>query len=99
MHQTFPPTAENLTECVRQADPPKKLPNLSKIPVMVVTSQASFHAGYDYCTVAYLQQAGVQVQYLNLTAAGIFGNAHFLFLEKNNLEIAPLVDDWFHSIK
>ncbi|KAL9089381.1 MAG: hypothetical protein Q9159_002597 [Coniocarpon cinnabarinum] len=96
--RTFPPAAENLTECIRQADSPRQLPNLAQVPIMIVDGQASYHAAYDYCTVAYLQQAGVDVQYLNLTEAGILGNGHFSFLEMNNLEIAAKVNEWFQSI-
>ena len=98
VQQKFPPAAINLTECVRQADPPKQLANLAKIPVMMLGSQASYHSAYDYCTAAYLQQAGVNVNFLNLTAAGIYGNGHFMFIEENNLQIAPLVDDWFKTV-
>ena len=93
----IPPARSDLSECVLQASPAKQLPNLAKIPQMVVTSEASLHAVYDYCTVRYLQQAGVTVDFLNLSAAGIHGNAHFLFLEKNNLEIAKLVEAWIRS--
>jgi hypothetical protein len=44
-----------------------------KIPVLVMTSEASYHAVYDYCTVAYMRQAGVGVKWLNLPEAGIHG--------------------------
>jgi len=94
---TVPPTGPDLSECVLQASPPKKLINLVKIPQLVVTTEASFHAVYDYCTVLYLQQAGVDAEFLNLSQAGIHGNAHFLFLEKNNLEIAAKVEGWMRS--
>ena len=99
VQQKFPPAAINLTECVRQVEPAKKLVNLAKIPITIMSSQASYHTAYDYCTVAYLQQAGVNAQYLNLTAAGILGNGHFMFIEKNNMQIAPLVDTFFRTIK
>ncbi|KAL8825380.1 MAG: hypothetical protein Q9191_004453 [Dirinaria sp. TL-2023a] len=93
----IPPAGPGLSECVMQASPAKKLPNLARIPQMVVTSEASYHAVYDYCTVRYLQQAGVMVDFLNLPAFGIHGNAHFLFLEKNNIEIAAAVEAWIRS--
>ena len=91
---TIPPAGSELSECVLQAAPAKQLPNLAKIPQLVVTSEASFHAVYDYCTVRYLQQAGVSVDFLNLPNVGIHGNAHFVFLEKNNLVIAARVEEW-----
>ena len=94
---TIPSAGHDLSECVLQASPAKKLPNLARIPQMVVTSEASFHAAYDYCTVRYLQQAGVIVDFLDLPTFGIHGNAHFMFLEKNNIEIAAAVEAWIRS--
>ena len=94
---TIPPAGPNLSQCVLQASPPKRLSKLASIPQLVVTTEASYHAVYDYCTVLYLRQAGVDVDFLNLPLAGIHGNAHFLFMEKNNLEIAAKVEGWIRS--
>ena len=95
---SVPPPAPGLTDCLLQeagvGSLPRKLVNLAKVPMLVVTSEASYHAGYDYCTVEYLQQAGVDAEHLDLSAAGIHGNAHFFFMEKSNLDIAPLVEGW-----
>ena len=98
IHQQFAPAAENLTACQRQAEPARKLVNLAKIPTMVMTSQASNHAAYDYCTALYLQQAGLEVEIVNLTAQGILGNGHFMFLELNNLDIAPIAGSFFERV-
>lgn len=94
---TIPPAGPNLSHCILQASPPKRLSKLVSIPQLVVTMEASYHAVYDYCTVLYLRQAGVEVDFLNLPLAGIHGNAHFMFLEKNNLEIAAKVEGWIRS--
>ena len=94
---TIPPAGPNLTDCIRQADPPKKLSNLANIPHLVVTTEASYHAPFDYCTVEYLKQAGVDVDFLDLPKEGIHGNAHLMFMEKNNLEIAAKVESWITS--
>ena len=66
--ESIPPPSYGLTDCLIQVEPAKKLPNLAKVPIAFVTSESSFHAGYDYCEVKYLQQAGVNAQYLNLTS-------------------------------
>ena len=95
---TIPATSPNLSACIQQSEPPRKLVNLSKLPILVVTSQASFHAPYDYCTVNYLRQAGVSVKWLNLAGIGIHGNAHFIFLEKNSLEIVPILEAWINTL-
>lgn len=81
-------------ECVLQTVPAKRLSNLEHITALVLTGEASFHAPYDYCTVKYLRQAGVQVEYLDLAEEGIHGNGHMFFMEKNNLEIAQKILDW-----
>ncbi|KAF2182979.1 alpha/beta-hydrolase [Zopfia rhizophila CBS 207.26] len=89
-----PPKEEGYTRCILQAEPAKKLKNLSKVPVLVVTSEASYHIRYDHCTVQYLRQAGVEAEHLGLGKEGIHGNGHMFFLEKNNLEIAERVFGW-----
>ena len=66
---------------------------------MIVTSEASFHAPYDYCTVNYLVQAGVKVQWLNLPEVGIHGNAHFMFMELNSLDIVQQVEPWIEAVE
>ena len=87
------------SECVLQASPARKLKNISKVPVLLVTSEAGYHAVYDRCTVEYLRQAGVGVEWLNLPAEGIRGNGHFMFLERNSEEIAGRVERWIGGLK
>lgn len=77
---------------ILQAEPARKLVNLLDTPVVVVTAEASYHAGYDECTVRFLKQAGVDVQWLRLVDHGIRGNGHMMFMELNNLEIAQLLE-------
>jgi hypothetical protein len=60
----------------------------------MLLSQASYHAPYDHCTATFLQDAGVPVDFKHLTDLGIFGNAHMMMLEKNNQQIAAVIDDW-----
>ena len=67
------------------------------MPHLLVTAEASYHAPYDYCTVRYLQQAGVSVDFLDLPKVGIHGNNHFVFLEKNNLVIAAKIEEWIRT--
>ena len=88
------PIAENVVGCTLQKEPAKRLVHLSQVPVVVITSEAGYHAQYDYCTTAWLSQAGVDAEWLNLPAVGVHGNSHFVFMENNNLEIAGLAQDW-----
>ena len=88
------PDAPDLVRCWLQKSPARTLPNLTKLPVLVVTSEASYHAPYDHCTVKYLQQAGVRPTWIKLADAGIHGNGHMMMLEKNNMEIAAVMARW-----
>lgn len=69
--QIIAATGVNRSSCILQAEPARELVNLATVPVFVLTSEASYHAVYDYCTVGYLKQAGVEVGYLNLPEVGI----------------------------
>ena len=95
----IPSAAQGLLNCTRQAEPAKKLVNLAKVPVALVTGEASYHAPYDYCTVGFLKQAGVGVEHFDLGARGIHGNGHFSFIERNNLHIASLIAKWLRKIE
>ena len=88
------PDATGLACCWLQAEPARKLPRLSGLPILIVTSEASYHAAYDHGTSKYLAQAGVEHAFLRLPDVGIRGNGHMMMLEENNLEIAALLHDW-----
>jgi pimeloyl-ACP methyl ester carboxylesterase len=77
-----------------QAEPARKLPNLAKVPILIVAAEASYHAAFDHCTAAYLTQAGAPVTFLRLEDAGIRGNGHMMMLEKNSDEVAAVLADW-----
>ena len=77
-----------------QKPPARALVNLKHIPVVIVAAEASYHQVYDHCTAKYLNQAGVKAEYIRLQDKGIRGNGHMVMIEKNNLEVARLLDDW-----
>ena len=88
------PDGPGLTRCWMQESPARQLPNLQNIPILVLTSEASYHAPYDHCTVKYLEQAGVHPTWIKLADVGIRGNGHMMMLEKNNLEIFSVISRW-----
>lgn len=94
VEQQAEPDHPDLIRCWRQKSPPRSLPNLADVPVLIVTGEASYHAAYDHCTAAYLRDAGVPVTFVRLEERGIHGNGHMLMLEKNSDKIAALVADW-----
>jgi pimeloyl-ACP methyl ester carboxylesterase len=88
------PAAPDLVRCWAQQEPARKLVNLQNIPLLIVTSEASYHSSYDHCTVRYLAQAGVKSTFLRLADIGIHGNGHMMMLEKNSDAIAKAMADW-----
>jgi pimeloyl-ACP methyl ester carboxylesterase len=87
----------DLFVCWMQKAPARQLVNLKNIPVMVMAAEASYHQAYDHCTAKYLNQAGVKTEYIRLQDKGIYGNGHMVMIEKNNLDIARLVDGWLQT--
>ena len=84
----------DLFTCWMQKEPARQLVNLKSVPVMVMASEASYHQMYDHCTAKYLNQAGVKTEYIRLQDVGIHGNGHMVMIEKNNLDIAQVIDQW-----
>ena len=88
------PKGPDLAVCWSQKTPARRLVAIDQIPLLVVTTEASYHASYDDCTVAYLRQAGVKVDHIRLADVGIHGNGHMMMIEKNNLAIAAVLTKW-----
>lgn len=79
--------------CILQTGKIHKLTHLGRVPYVMITGEASPHATYDHCFVEYFKQMGItNYQWIKLADIGIKGNAHFMFLEKNNIEIATAID-------
>jgi pimeloyl-ACP methyl ester carboxylesterase len=89
--------APDLAVCWKQAEPPRQLVNLKKMPIAIVTSEASYHAPYDHCTVKFLNQAGVKPTHIKLADLGIKGNSHNMMQEKNSNDIAAAIHQWLEK--
>ncbi|MDB5883214.1 MAG: alpha/beta-hydrolase, partial [Ramlibacter sp.] len=70
--------SSELFACWMQQEPARQLLNLKNIPIMVMSTEASYHAVYDHCTAKYLQQAGVRTDYIRLKDTGMHGNGHMV---------------------
>jgi hypothetical protein len=44
--------------------------------------------------VAYLKQAGVDVDFVRLADIGLHGNGHMMMMEKNSDAIAQVIIEW-----
>ncbi|HJT87325.1 MAG TPA: alpha/beta hydrolase [Bryobacteraceae bacterium] len=84
----------DLVKCWKQADPPRRLPHLRGIPILIVTTEASYHAPYDHCTAKFLTGAGVPNTHMRLEDQGIHGNGHMVMLERNSGEVAAALEKW-----
>lgn len=88
---------EGLVRCHVQAEPARRLPNLAGRPIIILVSEASYHATYDHCTAKYLAQAGVPTDFVALPEKGLRGNGHMMMIEKNNHEIADMLIGWLSA--
>lgn len=80
--------------CWLQGDPVRTLPNIAKVPAVIVTAEASFHAAYDDCTAAFLTQAGAKPDVMHLADQKVRGNGHMVMVEKNSDLVADTVMGW-----
>jgi pimeloyl-ACP methyl ester carboxylesterase len=88
------PDGPDLARCWIQKEPARQLPNLKKMPILILTSESSYHAAYDHCTVRYMEQAGIHPTWIKLADVGIRGNGHMMMLEKNNAASAGVMTGW-----
>lgn len=70
------------------------LPHFAGKPILLVVSEASYHAQFDHLISTFLTMAGVSHDFIRLEDVGIHGNGHMMMLEKNNLEIADFIVKW-----
>jgi pimeloyl-ACP methyl ester carboxylesterase len=91
------PQRPDLSRCWRQQEPARQLVDVGGRPIMVLEGEASFYAGYNHCNVQYLEQAGVEVDFVRLADLGINGNGHMMMLEKNSDQVAQVIVDWLNA--
>lgn len=87
----------DVVPCYLQKEPAHKLINLKDIPVLDVSSEASYHRVFDSCIPKWLNQAGVKAQYVKLEDVGLRGNEHEMMLDKNSDEIAKFFANWIEK--
>jgi pimeloyl-ACP methyl ester carboxylesterase len=83
----------------------QQIAKLAKLPTLVVfgdhladvsNSVVNWPAALADCEnyVAEINQAGGNATLLHLPAAGVFGNSHMLFQDKNNLHVGDMILSW-----
>jgi pimeloyl-ACP methyl ester carboxylesterase len=94
VEQPADPTGLLLTCWLQTPSNVHTLPNLARMPHLLLVSEAGSSQRTNHCISQYLTQAGVQNDYVNLKDVGIHGNAHMIMVEKNALETAAFVASW-----
>jgi pimeloyl-ACP methyl ester carboxylesterase len=89
---TFDPPAADPSEL--QDGSARRLPNLSRFPIAVVTGEASMFRLFDADLVAFLREAGCDVELMQLADHGVHGNAHGIMIERNNVETLAVLTRW-----
>jgi pimeloyl-ACP methyl ester carboxylesterase len=75
----------------------RRLVNLSKFPIALMTSEASVFTQIDPLTYEFLKAHGCDIDYVKLPELGVRGNGHGMMLEKNNREALQPILDWLAS--
>ncbi len=89
---TFDPPVADPSEL--QDGQARRLPNLSRFPIVVVTGEASMFAIFDDDLVAFLEQAGCDVELVRLADHGVHGNSHGIMIERNNADALAVITRW-----
>lgn len=77
-----------------QQDPARRLANLAQVPIAVVSAEISPFNGLDDHLIAFLRQAGCDVDRVRLAEHGVYGNGHGMMFEKNNHQVLQVILDW-----
>jgi len=89
-----PAAGPDLAPGLLPTGPRRRLPNLAKAAILIVTGEASYHAPYDHVTSAFLEWAGVPHELKTLKDAGLPGNSHMIMMERNSSAVAGLLTAW-----
>jgi pimeloyl-ACP methyl ester carboxylesterase len=91
------PAKAGQVACYLQTGSPRKLVNLTRIPVLLVSGEAGYHRVFDECAARWLLQAGVSTDYVELEKVGLAGNGHQMMMEKNSDAIAAFLASWIEK--
>ncbi len=89
-----PAAGPDLAPGILPAGPKRRLANLSGVPILILTGEASYHAPYDHVTSAFLDWAQVPHDFRRLEDLGLPGNSHMIMMESNSSAVAAVLTDW-----
>ncbi|KAF4967578.1 hypothetical protein FSARC_4875 [Fusarium sarcochroum] len=94
MQRSFDDPTDLSTRDIPPPEDVRQLINIKKVPNAIITAHASSHTVYDWATVSFMLQAGVNCAWIRLDKKNIFGNGHLMFLETNSDEVAQVLLEW-----
>jgi pimeloyl-ACP methyl ester carboxylesterase len=83
--------------CYLQDEPARKLVNFQNLRILSLSAEGTYHRVYDPCIPKWLNQAGAKDDFIRLEDAGIRGNMHEMFLDRNSDEIVKFIDNWLRK--
>jgi pimeloyl-ACP methyl ester carboxylesterase len=83
--------------CYMQKEPVHKLVSLQNMRILSVSAEGTYHRVFDVCIPKWLNQAGVKDEFVRLEDAGIHGNMHEMFLDRNSDVVIKFIDDWIRK--
>jgi pimeloyl-ACP methyl ester carboxylesterase len=83
--------------CWLQVEPARKLVKWKNIRVLDISANGTYHRTYDPCIPKWLNQAGVNTDFVRLETVGISGNSHMMMLEKNSDDIIKFIVGWMQK--
>jgi pimeloyl-ACP methyl ester carboxylesterase len=84
----------NEVGCYLQDEPVHKLVGFQGMPILSISAEGTYHRVYDPCIPKWLNQAGAKDDFVRLEDAGIHGNMHEMFLDRNSLEVIKFIEAW-----
>ncbi|MEY2582296.1 MAG: hypothetical protein QOE09_2145 [Ilumatobacteraceae bacterium] len=91
------PPAPGAPATTLQTEPARQLTNLAKVPIAVISGEASVFRFTNGPLVEFLKQAGCEVEHIELAERGVRGNSHGSMFERNNAEVLAVVTGWMNA--
>jgi pimeloyl-ACP methyl ester carboxylesterase len=92
-----PPDRPDEVGCYLQDEPIHKLVNYQNMHILSISAEGTYHRVFDACIPKWLNQAGAKDDFVRLEDAGIHGNMHEMFLDRNSQEVIRFIDSWIRK--
>ena len=74
-----------------------KLVSYKDMPILSLSAEGTYHRVVDVCIPKWLNQAGAKDDFVRLEDAGIRGNMHEMFLDRNSQDVIKYIDGWVNK--